>query len=52
MSEFIQHLCLLDVFRTSPVRHQERFFKIIIIIIRNFFLKNAPDDDVFKKKRS
>ena len=26
MSEFIQHLCLVDMFRTSSVHLQERFF--------------------------
>ena len=25
LSEFIQHLCQLDMFRTSSVHHQERF---------------------------
>ena len=29
MSEFIQHLCLLDMFRTSPVHHQERFVQAV-----------------------
>ena len=29
MSEFIQHLCQLDMFRTSPVHHQERFLQAV-----------------------
>ena len=29
MSEFIQHLCLLDMFRTSPVHHQVRFVQAV-----------------------
>ena len=29
VSEFTQHLCLLDMFRTSPVHHQERFISCI-----------------------
>ena len=29
MSEFIQHLCLLDTFRTSSVHHQERFVQAV-----------------------
>ena len=29
LSEFIQHLCLLDMFRTSPVHHQERFVQAV-----------------------
>ena len=29
MSEFIQHLCQLDMFRTSPVHHQERFVQAV-----------------------
>ena len=29
MSEFIQHLCYLDMFRTSWVHHQKRFVQIV-----------------------
>ena len=29
MSKFIQHLCLLYMFRTSPVHHQERFVQAV-----------------------
>ena len=29
MSEFIQHLCQLDMFRTSSVHHQERFVQAV-----------------------
>ena len=29
MSKFIQHLCQLDMFRTSPVHHQERFVQAV-----------------------
>ena len=29
MSEFIQHLCQLDMFRTSSVHHQERFLQAV-----------------------
>ena len=29
MSEFIHQVCLLDMFRTSPVHHQERFTSCI-----------------------
>ena len=29
MSEFIQHLCSLDMFRTSSVHHQERFVQAV-----------------------
>ena len=28
-SKFIQHLCYLDMFRTSPVHHQERFVQAV-----------------------
>ena len=28
MSKFIQHLCQLDMFRTSSVHHHERFYKL------------------------
>ena len=27
--EFIQNLCLLDMFRTSPVHRQERFLRAV-----------------------
>ena len=30
MSEFIQHLYYLDMFRTSPVHHQERFLQAVL----------------------
>ena len=30
MSEFIQHLCYLDMFRTSSVHHQERFVQAVV----------------------
>ena len=29
MSKFIQHLCWLDMFRTSSVHHQERFVQAV-----------------------
>ena len=29
MSKFIQHLCQLDMFRTSSVNHQERFVQAV-----------------------
>ena len=29
MSKFIQHLCKLDIFRTSPVYHRERFLQAV-----------------------
>ena len=29
MSEFIQHLCLLDMFRAPLVHHQERFLQAV-----------------------
>ena len=29
MSEFIHHICYLDMFRTSPVHHQERFVQAV-----------------------
>ena len=30
MSEFIHHVCQLDMFRTSPVHHQERFVQAVV----------------------
>ena len=29
MSEFIHHVCQFDMFRTSPVHHQERFVQAV-----------------------
>ena len=29
MSQFIHHICYLDMFRTSPVHHQERFIQAV-----------------------
>ena len=44
MSEFIHHVCYLDMFRTSLVHHQERFveavfadFDVVISILLDTF---------------
>ena len=48
MNEFIQHLCQLDMFRTSSVHHQERFLQAVYIwytkSANTACKKNAPDD--------
>ena len=55
MSEFIQHLCWLDMFRTSPVHHQERFVQAVFAYyhIQNLqiqLVQNAPDDGTVRSE--